>query len=132
MRYVPPQPLDTKVLADRELVVDLANSVSLPRIALGLRISTSICVIADTVRLQNDDARTNRRLIPADSEGIWNLYRIRLSLVQSAAYCLPTDVWKNHRGYIGRGIVRSELPRAAVSFRLYALEIEPERRHCFP
>lgn len=38
------------VLADRELIVDLANSVSLPRIALGLRISTSICdicVIAD-------------------------------------------------------------------------------------
>lgn len=65
-KYVPPQPLETKVLADRELVVDLANSVSLPRIALGLRISTSICVIADKVRPQTDDSRTNRRLIAVD------------------------------------------------------------------
>lgn len=83
--------------------MDLANSVSLPRIALGLRISTSICVIADTVRLQNDDARTNRRLIPADSEVIGNRIEseCRWSDPPLIAY-LPTP-GKAIRGYIGRG-----------------------------
>lgn len=44
----------------------LLVSASVPRIALGLRISTSICVIADKVRPQTDDSRTNRRLIAVD------------------------------------------------------------------